>query len=209
MHFPKSCGILSKLTQTATTKHPGVAQLVARLTGGQEAVSSSLATRTKHEENPYGFSSCFFLQLRDLDSRPPNAEGIFQIKGRVGFGRDALRRAKAVSSSLATSKSMSTFAHRCGNMICSFRQKTANRAAASKAPRFICLWQRLRRFPLSRSPHAKQEEMQTELAAYKENYPLAHQSPFNWIPRMIFYPHKRRFAYVYLRPRHYLCRKGT
>ena len=26
---------------------PGVAQLVARLTGGQEAVSSSLATRTK------------------------------------------------------------------------------------------------------------------------------------------------------------------
>ena len=27
--------------------YPGVAQLVARLTGGQEAVSSSLATRTK------------------------------------------------------------------------------------------------------------------------------------------------------------------
>ena len=27
--------------------NPGVAQLVARLTGGQEAVSSSLATRTK------------------------------------------------------------------------------------------------------------------------------------------------------------------
>ncbi len=27
---------------------PGVAQLVARLTGGQEAVSSSLATRTKN-----------------------------------------------------------------------------------------------------------------------------------------------------------------
>ena len=29
-----------------TDKNPGVAQLVARLTGGQEAVSSSLATRT-------------------------------------------------------------------------------------------------------------------------------------------------------------------
>ena len=29
------------------TRCPGVAQLVARLTGGQEAVSSSLATRTK------------------------------------------------------------------------------------------------------------------------------------------------------------------
>ena len=31
---------------TRDTHHPGVAQLVARLTGGQEAVSSSLATRT-------------------------------------------------------------------------------------------------------------------------------------------------------------------
>ena len=28
------------------SEYPGVAQLVARLTGGQEAVSSSLATRT-------------------------------------------------------------------------------------------------------------------------------------------------------------------
>ena len=36
---------------------PGVAQLVARLTGGQEAVSSSLATRTKTTE----FSLSFFL----------------------------------------------------------------------------------------------------------------------------------------------------
>jgi len=40
--------------------------------------------------------------------------------------------------------------HRCGNTICGFRQKTANRAAASKAARFICHRQRLRRFPLSR-----------------------------------------------------------
>ena len=31
----------------AETRYPGVAQLVARLTGGQEAVSSSLATRTR------------------------------------------------------------------------------------------------------------------------------------------------------------------
>jgi hypothetical protein len=30
--------------------YPGVAQLVARLTGGQEAVSSSLATRTKNRQ---------------------------------------------------------------------------------------------------------------------------------------------------------------
>ena len=32
--------------QTKIQVQPGVAQLVARLTGGQEAVSSSLATRT-------------------------------------------------------------------------------------------------------------------------------------------------------------------
>ena len=38
-----------KLTSTRghTIKHPGVAQLVAHLTGGQGVVSSSLATRTK------------------------------------------------------------------------------------------------------------------------------------------------------------------
>ena len=36
------------LTQlVCENRYPGVAQLVARLTGGQEAVSSSLATRTK------------------------------------------------------------------------------------------------------------------------------------------------------------------
>ena len=33
------------------TAYPGVAQLVARLTGGQEAVSSSLATRTKPQRH--------------------------------------------------------------------------------------------------------------------------------------------------------------
>ena len=37
---------------------PGVAQLVARLTGGQEAVSSSLATRTKTTE--FSLSSFLF-----------------------------------------------------------------------------------------------------------------------------------------------------
>ncbi len=38
---------------------PGVAQLVARLTGGQEAVSSSLATRTR--------MYLFFLQQKPLE----------------------------------------------------------------------------------------------------------------------------------------------
>ena len=38
---------------------PGVAQLVARLTGGQEAVSSSLATRTKTTEFSLSSFFCF------------------------------------------------------------------------------------------------------------------------------------------------------
>ena len=40
---------------------PGVAQLVARLTGGQEAVSSSLATRTMKESNAFALDS-FIIQ---------------------------------------------------------------------------------------------------------------------------------------------------
>ena len=52
-HFLKlglafSSGICySILARKINHQYPGVAQLVARLTGGQEAVSSSLATRTK------------------------------------------------------------------------------------------------------------------------------------------------------------------
>ena len=38
---------------------PGVAQLVARLTGGQEAVSSSLATRTTKEPEIARFQALF------------------------------------------------------------------------------------------------------------------------------------------------------
>ena len=50
------------------TSYPGVAQLVARLTGGQEAVSSSLATRTsKKAQNRYistvlSFFLCFLAR---------------------------------------------------------------------------------------------------------------------------------------------------
>ena len=40
---------------------PGVAQLVARLTGGQEAVSSSLATRTR--KSLYAFAYRLFVFL--------------------------------------------------------------------------------------------------------------------------------------------------
>lgn len=38
--------IISTVAVLTAAENPGVAQLVARLTGGQEAVSSSLATRT-------------------------------------------------------------------------------------------------------------------------------------------------------------------
>ena len=45
---------------------PGVAQLVARLTGGQEAVSSSLATRTKKSLDAICVQTLFFFSQRDL-----------------------------------------------------------------------------------------------------------------------------------------------
>lgn len=43
----KALRFLYKCGRINSVVIPGVAQLVARLTGGQEAVSSSLATRTK------------------------------------------------------------------------------------------------------------------------------------------------------------------
>ena len=42
--------------------YPGVAQLVARLTGGQEVVSSSLVTRTKNKALASA-SALFLVQL--------------------------------------------------------------------------------------------------------------------------------------------------
>ena len=49
LHFVSSHANIYKLTSISQQqiKHPGVAQLVAHLTGGQGVVSSSLATRTK------------------------------------------------------------------------------------------------------------------------------------------------------------------
>jgi hypothetical protein len=58
------------------SEYPGVAQLVARLTGGQEAVSSSLATRTISKTALLGqkwlgsaifsFSKCFSNEFKKL-----------------------------------------------------------------------------------------------------------------------------------------------
>ena len=45
--FAESYVIIHKLTSRSQPPYPGVAQLVAHLTGGQGVVSSSLATRTK------------------------------------------------------------------------------------------------------------------------------------------------------------------
>ena len=48
------------------TKHPGVAQLVAHLTGGQGVVSSSLATRTSKKPETAtvsGFSVLFLIWI--------------------------------------------------------------------------------------------------------------------------------------------------
>ena len=54
---------------TRDTHHPGVAQLVARLTGGQEAVSSSLATRTNEKScnhNGYRIFCCLLEAIFPL-----------------------------------------------------------------------------------------------------------------------------------------------
>ena len=44
-------------------RYPGVAQLGARLTGGQEAVSSSLATRTRNAKKPVSAMPTDFFSI--------------------------------------------------------------------------------------------------------------------------------------------------
>ena len=44
-------------------RYLGVAQLVARLTGGQEAGSSSLLTQTNKADNSFELPALFFLQI--------------------------------------------------------------------------------------------------------------------------------------------------
>ena len=63
MLFKSGHAIMYKLTSTSK-QHPGVAQLVAHLTGGQGVVSSSLATRTKGKslwDLPFYFVNFHFL----------------------------------------------------------------------------------------------------------------------------------------------------
>ena len=50
--------------------YPGVAQLVGRLVWDQDAASSSLATRTKRSESPFGGSGLLLCMGRDSNSLP-------------------------------------------------------------------------------------------------------------------------------------------
>ena len=61
-----------KMCYHLSSRHPGVAQLVARLTGGQEAVGSSPATRTiavKAIDTIVSVALTFFYALKSLYSK--------------------------------------------------------------------------------------------------------------------------------------------
>ena len=123
MHSAARCVILFRLTQE--TEYPGVAQLVARLTGGQEAVSSSLATRTK-KPIPFRESVFFFPCTSGTHGLLPRALRAFPSNGRSA-GRGALRRCAAVSSSLATrTKTVGPLLGFGGFFVCWFRELTAS-----------------------------------------------------------------------------------
>ena len=65
MHFVNGRAIMYKLTpiRNSKTEYPGVAQLVAHLTGGQGVVSSSLATRTSKSPETAMVSGLLFFAL--------------------------------------------------------------------------------------------------------------------------------------------------
>ena len=64
LHLSAAYYIILKLSS-----YPGVAQLVACLTGGQEAAGSSPVTRTKGMGISFGVSMPLFLRLMDLNRR--------------------------------------------------------------------------------------------------------------------------------------------
>ena len=51
-----------------TAHYPGMAQLVARLTGGQEAAGSSPVTRTKSAETAHAETADFFNMKTGLEA---------------------------------------------------------------------------------------------------------------------------------------------
>jgi hypothetical protein len=76
---------------------PGVAQLVARLTGGQEAVSSSLATRTMKRTSFvrsafFLFSFCIFNFFKKILSHLNGSASLDRIVGESAQKESATHR---------------------------------------------------------------------------------------------------------------------
>ena len=92
-----------KLTSSSSkTEYPGVAQLVAHLTGGQGVVSSSLATRTKKNRNFDTTSirvTVLFLLLKPLchEALQTFAQRTKCHRGHTGVFVDRLNRPKIAS----------------------------------------------------------------------------------------------------------------
>ena len=68
LQMPFGCGIIIE----HVSAYPGVAQLVARLTGGQEAASSSLVTRTTSSRTSYRSRRRFLFQSKRRLSFTPS-----------------------------------------------------------------------------------------------------------------------------------------
>ena len=88
LHFINSCAIITKLTSREES-YPGVAQLVAHLTGGQGVVSSSLATRTSRKAlNPNGFKAfCFFQKSDGITKTQKKRTPPTSVRKRSGNGQ--------------------------------------------------------------------------------------------------------------------------
>ncbi len=116
--------------------NPGVAQLGARLTGGQEAVSSSLATRTKQEEVPSGTSFCFLGNVARLEQ-----EGEPRSGSEENSPVDCFRR-RVRAGATATGKSRHSDQTKKSTVRCSFlflsirmaRLEQADGEAGTEAP---------------------------------------------------------------------------
>ena len=86
-----------KISFGAKKAYPGVAQLVARLTGGQEAASSSLVTRTTASRTSYRSRRHFFLFVK-MASAHSLRRSAFSPQNRrcaLGFAGTPLTRINA------------------------------------------------------------------------------------------------------------------
>ena len=111
LHFLKQCAIIAIAVeiQPRFYEYPGVAQLVARLTGGQEAVSSSLATRTKKERWTFVHLSFFVLDCKLLEASLPPGQAL--PASAVGGGNNQQSKGAAVEIRRAKARN-ANFGHR-------------------------------------------------------------------------------------------------